>query len=281
MQKLLLFFMLMVCCITSFSQKKATACCTPVTSTDQFAMLANDAKFIMRHDAPLPFLYHSDNGKDITFKASDGTDAHGWMVKASKQTNYYIFVIHEYWGLNDYIKQETEKLSNELGVNAIALDLYDNKVATTPEDAGKLMQSVKPERAMNIIKGAFTYVGNSAKVFTIGWCFGGGWSLQTAIAGGNNVVGCVMYYGMPEKDINKLKTLHCDVIGFFGNKDQWINPQVVEEFKGNMKAAGKKVTTYEYDADHAFANPSSAHNNKEAAADAYTKTIAFIKERMK
>jgi carboxymethylenebutenolidase len=281
MQKFLLFFMVMVCCIASFAQKKVTACCAPVSATGQFSMLANDEKFIMSHDAPLPFLYHSDNGKDITFKTADGTDAHGWMVKASKQTNYYIFVIHEYWGLNDYIKQETEKLSNELGVNAIALDLYDNKVATTPEDAGKLMQSVKPERAMNIIKGAFTYVGNSAKVFTIGWCFGGGWSLQTAIAGGSNVVGCVMYYGMPEKDINKLKELHCDIIGFFGNKDQWINPQVVEEFKTNMKAADKKLTVYEYDADHAFANPSSAHNNKEAAADAYTKTIAFIKERMK
>jgi carboxymethylenebutenolidase len=57
-------------------------------------------------------------------------------------------------------------------------------------------------------------VGNKAKVFTIGWCFGGGWSLQTALLGGNQVVGCVMYYGMPEADVNKLKTLHCDVIGF-------------------------------------------------------------------
>ena len=134
---------------------------------------------------------------------------------------------------------------------------------------------------MNIIKGAFIYAGAKAKVFTIGWCFGGGWSLQSAIAGGNNVVGCVMYYGMPEKDVNKLKELHCDVIGFFGNKDQWINPQVVDQFKADMKTAGKNLTAYEYDADHAFANPSSAHNNKEAAADAYAKTLAFIKERMK
>jgi len=280
MQKLLLFFIVMTSCTSLIAQKKVTACCTP-TATDRFAALADDKAFIMSHDAPLPFIYHSDNGTDITFKAADGTDAHGWMVKASKPTDYYIFVVHEYWGLNDYIKQQSEKLSNEFNVNVIALDLYDNKVATTPDEAGKLMQSVKPERAMNIIKGAFAYAGNKAKVFTIGWCFGGGWSLQSAIAGGSNVVGCVMYYGMPEKDINKLKELHCDVIGFFGNKDQWINPQVVDEFKTNMKEAGKKLTAYEYDADHGFANPSSAHNNKEAAADAYDKTIAFIKERMK
>ncbi len=277
MQKIFLFFMMMISCSSLFAQ--SPACCSP-NAMQQFASLANDKDFIMSHDAPLPFVYHSENGKDITYKTADGTDAHAWMVKASKQTNYYIFVIHEYWGLNDYIKQQSEKLCNDLGANVIALDLYDNKVATTPEDAGKLMQSVKPERAMSIINGAFALAGANAKVFTIGWCFGGGWSLQAAIAGGSNVAGCIMYYGMPEKDINKLKQLHCDVIGFFGKKDQWITPQVVDEFKVNMKQAGKKLSVYEYDADHAFANPSSAHNNKEAAADAYAKTIAFIKERM-
>ena len=278
MQKLFLFFMLMITATSLFAQKEMAACCP---SSDQFASLANDKSFLMSHDAPLAFIYHSDNGKDITFKTADGTDAHAWVVKASKPTDYYIIVVHEWWGLNDYIKQETEKLSNDLGVNAIAIDLYDNKVAATPEEAGKLTQSVKAERAMNIINGAYNYAGSKSKVFTIGWCFGGGWSLQAALLGGSNAVGCIMYYGMPETDISKLKTLHCDVIGFFGNKDKWITPTVVDEFKENMKQAGKKVTTYEYDADHAFANPSSANNNKDATADAYAKTLAFVKERMK
>lgn len=235
----------------------------------------------MQHDAPLPFIYNSANGKDITFKAADGTDAHGWMIKASKSTNYYIFVIHEWWGLNDYIKQESEKLSNDVGANVIAIDLYDNKIASTPDEARKLVQSVKTERAVNIIKGAYAYAGNNAKVFTIGWCFGGGWSLQAALLGGDNVAGCIMYYGMPENDVNKLKTLHCDVIGFFANQDQGITPKVVDEFQENMKAANKKLTVYRYDAEHAFANPSNPHYNKEATTDAYAKTIAFIKERLK
>src|SRR4051794_9555872 len=244
-------------------------CCTP-TATEKFAMLASDKSFIMSHAEPLPFTYKSAKGHDITYKTSDGTDAHAWEVKADTNTNYYLFVVHEWWGLNDYIKQETEKLSNELGVNAIALDLYDNKVATTREDAGKIMQTVKQDRAMAIIHGAYNYVGPNAKVLTIGWCFGGGWSLQTAIEGGTQVVGCVMYYGMPEKDADRLKKLNCDVIGFFAKKDQWINPQVVEEFKQNMQKAGKNVTTYEYDADHGFANPSNPIYNKEATEDAHT-----------
>jgi carboxymethylenebutenolidase len=281
MKTLILFFVMMISITSLFAQKQISSCCNPISATEQFAMLASDKKFMTSHDAPLPFTYYSTSGTDITFKAADGADAHGWMVKAAKATNYYLFVIHEYWGLNDYIKQETEKLSNELGVNAIAIDLYDNKVASTPDEAGKLMQSVKTERAANIIKGAYAYAGANAKVFTIGWCFGGGWSLQTALLGGKQAVGCVMFYGMPEQDVNKLKTLNCDVIGFFAEKDGWITPKVVDQFKDNMKAAGKNVTTYEYDAVHAFANPSNPKYNKQATEDAYSKAIPFIKERMK
>ena len=90
-----------------------------------------------------------------------------------------------------------------------------------------------------------------------------------------------MYYGMPEADVNKLKTLHCDVIGFFANKDGYITPKIVDEFKAHMKEAGKKLEVHQYDADHAFANPSNPHFDKDAAADSHAKAIAFIKERMK
>ena len=265
----------------NFTKAQTTMnCCSP-TATEKFAMLASDKSFVMSHTEPLPFTYSSAKGHDITYKTSDGTDAHAWEVKADKNKNYYLFVIHEWWGLNDYIKQESEKLSDELGVNVIALDLYDGKVATTREDASKYVQSVKTDRAMGIIHGAYDYVGANAKILTIGWCFGGGWSLQTAIEGGKQVVGCVIYYGMPEKDVDRLKKLNCDVIGFFASKDNFINPQIVDEFKQNMQKAGKNVTTYEYDADHGFANPSNPIYNKEATEDAHTKAIAFLKERIK
>src|ERR1041385_8928943 len=264
--KKIMLFMILAIIATSSVRSQMAACCTK-TATEKFALFASDIEFVMSHEAPLPFIYHSANGQDITFKAADGTDAHGWMVKAAKPTDYYLFVIHEWWGLNDYIKQESENLGNELGVNVIAIDLYDKQVATTPEEAGKMVQSVKTDRAVNIIKGAYSYAGSKAKVFTIGWCFGGGWSLQTALLGGSQVVGCVMYYGMPEADVNKLKTLHCDVIGFFANKDGYITPKIVDDFKQHMSEAGKKLTVYQYDADHAFANPSNPHFDKDATAD--------------
>ena len=270
-----------VCLAATYAQAQTRMnCCSP-SATDLFAMNVTDNAFILSHAEPLPFTYATERGKDISYKAADGTDAHAFEIKAVNATPYYLFVIHEWWGLNDYIKQEAEKLSNELGINVIALDLYDQKVASTREDAGKFMQSVKSERATAIIKGAFSYVGSDAKIFTIGWCFGGGWSLQTAIEGGKQVQGCIMYYGQPEKNINRLKSLNCDVIGFFATKDQWINPKMVAEFEADMQIAGKKVTLTEYEADHAFANPSNPNFDKTSTADAHAKEIAFIKARMK
>ena len=86
---------------------------------------------------------------------------------------------------------------------------------------------------------------------------------------------------MPEQDVNKLKTLHADVLGNFANKDGWINPKVVAKFDEDMKAAGKKLELHQYDADHGFANPSNPIYNSDATKDAYEHTIAFLKPRMK
>jgi carboxymethylenebutenolidase len=143
------------------------------------------------------------------------------------------------------------------------------------------MQEANTARVEMIIKGAITYAGAKAKIYTIGWCFGGGWSLQASLLAGNQAAGCVMYYGMPEKDVDKLTALHADVLGLFANKDQWINPKIVDEFAESMKKAGKKLIVKKYDADHAFANPSNPSFDKDAKTDAYKNAIGFLKERMK
>jgi carboxymethylenebutenolidase len=191
-------------------------------------------------------------------------------------------VIHEWWGLNDFVKRESEKIYNDLGnVNIIDVDLYDGKVATTKEDAGKFMQAVNDNRAKAIINGAIAYAGATAHIATLGWCFGGGWSLQTSLMAGKKAVACVMYYGMPEQDVNRLKTLNADVLGNFANKDQWINPKVVAKFDADMKKAGKKLYLHQYDADHGFSNPSNPIYDSNATKDAYANTITFLKARLK
>ncbi|CAN5588481.1 dienelactone hydrolase family protein [soil metagenome] len=278
MKKIIVFLLFFVL-LAKVNAQMNMSCCLPV-ATEKYALNTENKDFVAAHLSPLPYTYVGP-GSDVTYATSDGKSAHAWMVKADKPTDHYIFVVHEWWGLNDYIKKESEKMASELGANVIALDLYDNQVAADRENAAKIMQSVKTERAMAIIKGAYAYAGENAKVFTIGWCFGGGWSLQTAIEGGKQVVGCIMYYGQPEKDVNRLKTINCDIIGFFGNQDQWPSPAVVDEFVKTADAAGVKLTVNRYDAGHGFANPSNPVFNKEATEDAYGKVKEFVKARIK
>jgi len=282
MKKLFLFVLLLLGSYMAFSQSKMACCSKAPNATKRFAMLASDKKFRMAHANPLPLIFQSKIGKTITYKTPDGKEAHAYELKASKSTNNYLLVVHEWWGLNDFVKKESEKLYNDLGnVNVIALDLYDGKVATNRDEAGKFMGAVKEDRAQAIIKGAISYAGSKARIATIGWCFGGGWSLQTTLMAGKQAIGCVMYYGMPEQDVNKLKTLNTDVLGIFANKDQWINPKVVAQFEENMKKAGKKLIVYQYDADHGFANPSNPVYDSKATREAYEHTIAFLKPRLK
>lgn len=273
--------LLFVICATDVIAQETMSCCQKLDATVEFAMLSNDAAFRNKHLDPIPFEHISEAGKMMEFKSTDGSTQRAFELKATESTSNYIFVFHEWYGLNDYVKKEAEKLYNELGnVHVIALDLYNGKVATNREDASKYMQAVDPKAAHAVIEGLSNHVGENAKIATIGWCFGGGWSLQAAIDLGSKTQGCIIYYGMPEKDVERLKTLKSDVLGIFASQEQWINTDVVNEFKDNMKAAGKKADIHSFDADHAFANPSNPKYDSEATKKAYELTVAYLKERL-
>jgi len=143
------------------------------------------------------------------------------------------------------------------------------------------MGEFKQDRGNAIVKGAITFAGKNAKIGTIGWCFGGGQSMQASLTAGKQAAACVIYYGMPETDVNRLKNLNTDVLNIWPTQDQWINKEVTDKFEANMKEAGKKLTTKAYDADHAFANPSNPKFNPEFTADAYKSTLEFFKARLK
>ncbi|MFC5410942.1 dienelactone hydrolase family protein [Larkinella bovis] len=281
MKKLLFLASGLFVALTTSAQ--GPSCCDqPVADvSNDMALLASNRSFVMLHEEPLPFTFHSAAGEMVKFKTPDGQEANGFLLKAPKETNKWLFVYQEWWGLNDYIKQEAEKLYNDLkDVNVLAVDMYDGKVATTREEASKLVQ-VPRERLGAIMQGAIAYVGPQAQIASVGWCFGGGMSLQSAILAGKQTVGCVIYYGQPEKNVEKLKTLNTDVLGIFGAKDSGIPPATVAEFEKNMKEAGKDIAIKMYDAPHAFANPSNPGFNKEATADAYQITLNYLKTHLK
>jgi carboxymethylenebutenolidase len=184
--------------------------------------------------------------------------------------------------LNDYIKQQADEYAKDLeNVDVYAIDLYDGKVATDVPTAQKFMGGLQQERAASIIKGLIVSVGPEKSIVTLGWCLGGAWSLQASLIAESQSAGCVMYYGMPESKIERLKTLNSDVLGIFATEDQFINQEVVKTFQVNMQKAGKKLTVYNYKADHAFANPSNPKYNKEFTFEARAKSLEFIKLKLK
>ena len=185
---IILIFLILILSTEKKSQTEQHSCCSSPTA--QFAMLSSDKTFEAAHLPPDSMKYEPKKGKFISFVTTDSVKGRAFEVKSEKPSNKYLLMIHEWWGLNDYIEREAERMQEELGdVDVLALDLYDGKVATTAEDAGKYMQSVSEERAKAIINGAIKYVGAKANVATIGWCFGGGWSLQTALLANKQEIG--------------------------------------------------------------------------------------------
>ena len=284
MKSLLLSLSAMLLTCFAFAQTAdITICHTP--STEKFAMLASNKEFIMEHPMPRDYVHVSASGGEMMkFKCADGMEANGYLLKAKKPTNNWIFVFQEWWGLNDNIKRQSEDLYKDLGnVNVLALDMYDGKLATDRENASKYMQEFKQDRGDQIVKGALAFVGGKAKIGTVGWCFGGGQSLLATLTAGRQAAACVMYYGGPVEDVDKLKTLNCDVLNIWGTQDQWINKVMMDKFDANMKAAGKTLTIKPYDANHGFANPSNPMGafNEAAYKDAYKNTVEYFKGRLK
>ncbi len=251
------------------------------TKSDDMAQFTEDKEFKDAHETP-DSISHSASGKMIQFPVGEDTPGSAYYVQGAADSKKYLFMIHEWWGLNDHIKREADRLAGELsGVHVMALDLYDGKVADNPDDAGKLMNAVEEKRLNEIVKGAIEYAGQDAKIATVGWCFGGGWSLKSSILAGDQGAGCVIYYGMPVQEAKQLVPLKADVLGIFAEKDKWITPEVVNNFEALAKATGKTVQTKQFDADHAFANPSSPRYNEAAAQEANALVLAFLRERLK
>lgn len=193
-----------------------------------------------------------------------------------------VIIIHEWWGLNDQIKSVAVELAN-LGYIALAVDLFDGVVAQTPAEAGKLTgaldSELATERMVALVNYAKKHQGANGKVAVVGWCFGGGWSLNTANA--TAVDACVIYYGRLNITDVQVKALKTPILGHFGAEDKSINSAMVNGFETILKHNGK--TNYElhwYPAGHGFANPTGANYNEPSAMLSWQRTIEFLRKNL-
>lgn len=276
-----LYTLVFLLSVSSVSTGQISSCCQK-SAEAEFSALAMNERFAAAHLAPEAFVLENRSGSSIEFPCLDGKSGAAYLIRSIQPTRNWLLVIHEWWGLNDHIRKEAEQLQQDLvNVNVLAVDLYDGRLAETPAVAQQLMSGLEEARAKAILNGAIQYMGSDARIQTMGWCMGGGWSLQSALMAGKQSSGCVVYYGMPEKDVTRLKSLQSDVLFVFAKKDAWINQAVLKEFETNMKSAGKKLTVLSYEADHAFANPSNPKFDKKAASEARKQAIAYMKKHLK
>ncbi|NBD10236.1 dienelactone hydrolase family protein [Corallococcus silvisoli] len=221
-------------------------------------------------------------GQEVTL--SDGSKAYLSLPENATGPLPGIIVIHEWWGLNEHVQHWTDRLAAE-GYAALAVDLYHGKVATNSTEALALVKAVDDAQASKTVLAAHAFLKGDPRIQaprtgSIGWCFGGGWSLETAMLV-PELSAAVLYYGHPVTDPEKLSTIKAQVLGIFGTKDKSIPQETVRAFEKALEEAGVRSRIVEYDADHAFANPSGPRYDERAAASAWAETSAFLARTLK
>ncbi len=197
-----------------------------------------------------------------------------------------LVVIHEWWGLNDWVKEQAERLG-EQGYVALAVDLYRGQATSDPSMAHQLARGLPHDRALRDLEAAFNYLASrpdvdSNKIGSIGWCMGGGYSMELAIHE-PKLAACVVNYGALPTDPEDINRIQAPVLGNFGAEDRGIPPTAVSNFEKAMENAHKKVNVKIYaGAGHAFENPNNkAGYRPQAAQDAWNRTVSFLAETLK
>ena len=226
------------------------------------------------------------DGKSVAYKSGDESVTGTLYTPAGKGPFPALIVIHEWWGLNDWVKEQASKFADQ-GYVALAVDLYRGKVADTPDLAHELMRGVPEDRAARDLRAAFDYLAaqpnvRKDRIGSVGWCMGGGYSLNVALFE-PALAAAVINYGHLATEPSELKKINAPILGSFGGQDRGIPPDDVKKFQQALTQLGKKNEIKIYpDAGHAFENP----NNKQGyrpddAADAWKRTLDFLANTLK
>jgi carboxymethylenebutenolidase len=223
-------------------------------------------------------------GEMVQFPYAGGTTS-GYLSVPEQGSGPGVLMIQEWWGLVDHIKDLCDRFAGE-GFVALAPDLYHGKTTKSPDEAGKLMMALRIDEAERDLSAAAQYLArhdstSSEKIGVVGFCMGGALALYTATK--NSKIGaCVVFYGGHPKVKPDLPNLHAPVLGLYGQNDRSVTPAVVRDLEQRLKTLGKQIEVKIYPgADHAFFNDTRPQvYNAEAAADAWQRTVDFLRKNL-
>jgi len=220
-------------------------------------------------------------------------DAQGYLVYPVSSNDTVskklpaVVMIHEWWGVNENIKNMANLLAKQ-GFVVLAADLYKGEVANNPERAMELVQIARNNQnnSINNLQSAVKYLSllpnvDSSKIASLGWCFGGGQSLQLALNSQEHpLAATILYYGTPlVTDKALLSKIKWPVLGIFGDKDQAIPVKEINQFGTSLNQSGITNNIHIYKGlGHAFANPSGDNYAPKETEDAWQKTLSFLKK---
>ena len=228
---------------------------------------------------------HAQTPQEVSFPSGADT-GHGLLYLPSGPGPHPgLVVIHEWWGLNDWVKEQAQRFASE-GYVTLAVDLYRGKVATDADMAHELMRGLPQDRGVRDLTSAVDFLAHRKdvdphRIAAIGWCMGGGYAAQLGVAD-PNLRAVVINYGSLPTDKAALGRIHAAVLGNFGGLDRGITPDDVHAFEASMKALGKNVDLKIYpDAGHAFENPNNTSGYRAAdAQDAQNRSTQFLAEQL-
>lgn len=245
-------------------------------------------------------IYSNNNTQEVSTRLHNSSVSYydnttGYLVYPEPSNNAQqqerlpaVIMIHEWFGLNEHIKSQADLLANE-GYAVLAVDLYRGEVATDSDRARELASSVRSNSASAIdnLQSAVSYlksleIVDDSKVASLGWCFGGDWSLQLALNSSENpLAATIVYYGRPVTDTASLSSISWPILGIFGDQDQAIPVESVKQFASALNASSITNEIYLYEnVGHAFANPSGDNYASKETADAWQKTIGFLRTHL-
>jgi len=264
------------------------------------AQAPSDAGFVSAmarehaHDAPvataatLPAPQQQVRTQMVVYDTVNGKPVQGFMAWPARGPRNMpaVVMIHEWWGLNDNMKQMAQRLAGE-GYRVLAVDMYNGQVATTPQEAQTYMREVTSNtgRGVSNLRSAAEFLRQrqrASKIGVVGWCFGGAWALQSALIMPEEIDAAVMYYGRVVNDRERLASLDAPLLGLFGGADPTIAVSDVRQMEATLKELGKTVEVHVYDgAAHAFANPSGQAYNAAAADDAWRRATGWFAQHLR
>lgn len=263
-----------------------------VTTKPALVADSDSRRLFLKGIASLPLAYvladvelaaaAAHGGETVSIDVPGVGPVSGYLAAPEDANAPTVLLIHEWWGLNDHIKAVAQEFKAK-GFRALAVDLFNGSVATDRDGAMAQTRGLNKDHATRTMNAWVDWArgqGNG-KVATCGWCFGGGWSLQTAISASPDAA--VIYYGNVVVTADQVANLQTPLLGHFGTLDKNINPAMVGGLQRALREADREhlLTTHWYTADHAFANPTGGRYDEDDAALSLARTLAFLESYLR